>query len=177
MSILLWILLGLFNLMLFRLLLPLFSLGIGSSWDAMVFYSCIFPLNLTDLPRFCLMSDRASFFFVAAVRRTFWSIPLVLYTPLRSVRVHSTIIFHHWLANHSDGLHVFLVLASAALLGFVSLGGLSSLLFPAMTGMVRICPCGGFRGFYSFVDLFGNFHPLKYLTGLLVGFPFIVSFL
>ena len=75
------------------------------------------------------------------------------------------------LADLSDGLHEFLVLASMALLGVGWQGGLSSLTFPAMTVTVDIFPNDGFRRFYSFVVLLRNLHALKYLTCLLVGFP------
>ena len=95
----------------------------------------------------------------------------VLHTNLRSVWGHATHILFLCLADCSDILHVFLALSSAALLRVGRQGKFSSLSFTAMTRTFGIFPYGGFRSWFSFVDLFGNFHPLKHIAGLLVGLP------
>ena len=78
----------------------------------------------------------------------------------------------HWLANHSDGLHICLALAGAALLRVDLGGGFYSLTFSAMTGMVNFCPVGVFRSVTTFVDLLRNFHAFKHSACILVG-PFL----
>ena len=54
-----------------------------------------------------------------------------------------------------------LALSRAAQLKVRSPGGFSSLLFPAMTRMVGVCPNWSFRSCYTFVDFFCDFHYFK----------------
>ena len=109
---------------------------------------------------------------VSDVRRTCWSIPSEIYTPLRSVRGHTTSMFFTgrtiaWMARI-----FFLVTSVVALIKVGSRGGFSYLLFPYMDDMVGIFPYGVFRRCSSLVDLFRDFHPLKHITGLLICLPF-----
>ena len=137
--------------------------------------------NGVDLLRFSFKLDRlttlrfdsGSGLFVFAWRNC-QSNPSVLYTSMRTVSGDATRIFYHWLSNLSDFLHVFLVIFSVALIGVDRRGGFYSLLFPTTNGMIGICPCGGFRRCYYFLDLFRYFYPLKHLASLLVGLPFEV---
>ena len=62
-----------------------------------------------------------------------------------------------------------LVLASAALIRVDRWGEFSSLSFPDMTITVGICPSICFRRWFSFVQLFNNFHLLKYGAGFPAG--------
>ena len=84
-------------------------------------------------------------------------------------------MFFHQLDDRLDGLHVFLALYSASLLGFGRRGGFSPLSFPAMTVTVGICTYGGFRRCSYFLYLSGYFNLLKYIAGLLVFLPFEVT--
>ena len=66
-------------------------------------------------------------------------------------------------------------LAIAALLRGTWQGFFSSLSFTSMTGMVGIFLCGGFGSCSSFVDLIGDFHPLKNFVSIFIGIPFEVQ--
>ena len=60
-------------LVFFFLFHPLFFFGEGSAWDTLLFISFVFPLNLTDLPRF--FCRRSRLLCGDYVQHTFWNIP------------------------------------------------------------------------------------------------------
>ena len=76
-----------------------------------------------------------------------------------------------------DGVHIFLALARAALLGVGCQGGFSSLNFPTMTFMVGIYPSGDFIRCSSFVDFLCCFYTIKHLASIIVGLPFEIMYL
>ena len=103
---------------------------------------------------------------MAATRRTFKNIFLVLYTPLSNFQDHSASIFYlHWLFSCSDKLNFFLAVSGVDLLGVGRRGGVSFLSIPEMTVTVGICPRYFFRRRLSFVNLFRNFHSLEQPAG------------
>ena len=89
---------------------------------------------------FCRRSG-LNYLYLAAVRHTFWSIPEVLSTPHRSVRVNATSMFFlHRSYSRSEILHFCPALSSSALLGVGMQAGFSSFYFTEMTVTVCICP-------------------------------------
>ena len=104
------------------------------------------------------------------MRCTFQSKRLILYTPLRSVWGHATIMsVLLWWAYRLDCLHFFLALAIAALLWVGRQGGFSFILFPYVTVNIGFCPSGCFRRCHPFVYLFKDFYELEHCTSFPLG--------
>ena len=82
----------------------------------------------------------------------------------------------HWSSDCLYGLHIFSCAFCSDYSRVDWRGGFSSLTFPAMTGMVGICPAvGNFLLCSSFVEFFCNFHLFKHVACLLVGISFKAS--
>ena len=69
---------------------PFFFLGIGTSWDTMMFTSSVLPSNLTDLPRFWLPPERAYF----------WVLYTAYFLEYSLITLHSSIYCPGSCTNH-----------------------------------------------------------------------------
>ena len=117
----------------------------GASWAAMWFTSSVAPSNLTVLPRFLLPPERDS---LSLCGRCSPYLAGYSFSTL-----HSSVDCPGQYNKHLFSLVVFcLGFASAALLRVGRRGGLSFLLFSAITYTIGICPNCIFRSCYTFVD-------------------------
>ena len=140
--------------------------------------------HAVDLLLFSVKLDRLTTIFFASIAGFFFfmwplcSILLVVlfevFLVLHGLTGSMQHVFFHLLIICSDGLHNF----SCACQCGPSWGCLARrILLPYILChkcMVVICPNGGFRRYSSFVDLIGDFHKPKSITGLLVGLTFEV---
>ena len=138
----------------------------------MVFTSCVLPSNLTNLPHLGLPSGRD--YFWCGLWATYFSGHSLsnLHSSVECPGPCNKHVFFTGSIIARRDCNFCPVLYRAAIIGVGGRGGFSSLFFPNMTVTVGICPNIFFRGWFSFVHLFNNFHFLEHGAS----FPEMVHF-